>query len=102
MRLLKLQKKYQCRSISYTYTEPTVFYEYAYDIAVLAHEQGLKNIFVTNGYITPEALRHIRPYLDAANVDLKAFTKESYRKLGGDLECAKETIAALFESGCAR
>ncbi|MCX8011986.1 MAG: radical SAM protein, partial [Desulfobacterota bacterium] len=71
--IIKAAKNYHCSSISYTYTEPTVFYEYAYDIAVLAHDQGLKNVFVTNGYTTSEALQYIQPYLDAANVDLKSF-----------------------------
>jgi pyruvate formate lyase activating enzyme len=70
-----------CSSISYTYTEPTIFYEYAYDTAVLASKAGLKNIFVTNGYITPEALAHIRPYLDAANIDLKGFSEKFYREV---------------------
>jgi pyruvate formate lyase activating enzyme len=67
-----------CKSISYTYTEPTIFYEYAYDTAVLASKAGLKNIFVTNGYITPEALAQIRPYLHAANIDLKGFSQKFY------------------------
>jgi pyruvate formate lyase activating enzyme len=70
-----------CRSISYTYTEPTIFYEYAFDTAVLAREAGLRNIFVTNGYITTEALSHIRPYLDAANIDLKGFSDRFYREV---------------------
>ena len=70
-----------CRSISYTYTEPTIFFEYAYDTAVLAHKAGLKNVFVTNGYITAEALAHIRPYLDAANIDLKGFSDRFYREV---------------------
>lgn len=70
-----------CRSISYTYTEPTIFYEFAYDTAKLAHEHGLKNIFVTNGYITPEALGQIAPYLDAANIDLKGFSERFYQKV---------------------
>ena len=69
-----------CRSISYTYTEPTVFFEFAFDTARLAHEKGLLNIFVTNGYMTPEALHMIQPYLDAANVDLKAFNDDFYIK----------------------
>jgi len=71
----------RCSSISYTYTEPTIFFEYAYDTAVLAHEAGLKNVFVTNGYITTEALAHIRPYLDAANIDLKGFSDRFYREV---------------------
>lgn len=70
-----------CSSISYTYTEPTIFYEYAYDTAVLAVKAGLKNVFVTNGYITPEALAHIRPYLHAANIDLKGFSEKFYREV---------------------
>ncbi|MGA7827796.1 MAG: AmmeMemoRadiSam system radical SAM enzyme [Geobacteraceae bacterium] len=72
-----------CRSISYTYTEPTIFFEYAHDTAVLAQRNGLKNIFVTNGYITEEALTLLSPYLDAANIDLKAFTDSFYREVVG-------------------
>ncbi|MFQ5769823.1 MAG: AmmeMemoRadiSam system radical SAM enzyme, partial [bacterium] len=70
--------EYSCKSIAYTYTEPTIFYEFALDVAKLAHQKGLKNIFITNGYITPEALQTIAPYLDAANVDLKSFSKKFY------------------------
>lgn len=72
-----------CRSISYTYTEPTIFFEYAEDTARLAREAGLANNFVTNGYMTAEALETIRPVLDAANVDLKAFRDETYKKVCG-------------------
>ncbi len=68
-----------CRSISYTYTEPTIFFEYAYDTARLAREAGLKNVFVTNGYITRDALVAIAPFLDAANIDLKGFSEGFYR-----------------------
>ncbi len=72
-----------CRSIAYTYTEPTVFFEYAYDLSLLAHETGLANVFVTNGYMTPEMLEAYHPYLDAANVDLKSFRDDFYRHLCG-------------------
>ena len=72
-----------CLSIAYTYTEPTIFYEYAFDAAVLAHQAGLKNVFVTNGYTTTAALEAIAPYLDAANVDLKAFSEKFYREVTG-------------------
>ncbi|MEA3345677.1 MAG: AmmeMemoRadiSam system radical SAM enzyme [Chloroflexota bacterium] len=72
-----------CRSIAYTYTEPTVFFEYAYDTARLAHEAGLANIYVTDGYMTEEMLETFDPYLDAANVDLKAFRDETYRRYVG-------------------
>ncbi len=68
-----------CRSIAYTYTEPTIFFEFAYDTARLARQAGLLNVFVTNGYITREALTAIAPYLDAANIDLKGFTDSFYR-----------------------
>ena len=68
-------------SIAYTYNEPTVFFEYAYDTAKLAHKKGIKNVFVTNGYETEEALQPIKPYLDAMNIDLKSFNDEFYRKI---------------------
>jgi pyruvate formate lyase activating enzyme len=70
-----------CRSISYTYTEPTVFFEFAYDTARLAREAGLLNIFVTNGYISSQALATIAPCLDAANIDLKGFSDSFYRDI---------------------
>lgn len=82
-----------CQSIAYTYSEPTIFFEYAYDIAKLAHKEGLKNVFVTNGYITPEALKEISPYLDAANIDLKSFSDEFYKKrCGARLQPVLESI----------
>jgi len=72
-----------CASISYTYTEPTIFFEYAFDTAALARQAGLKNVFVTNGYITAEPLRAIAPHLDAANVDLKSSSDEFYKRVCG-------------------
>jgi pyruvate formate lyase activating enzyme len=72
-----------CKSIAYTYTEPTIFFEYAYDTSRLAHENGLVNLFISNGYMTPEMLDMYSPYLDAANIDLKGFRKEVYRKYAG-------------------
>jgi pyruvate formate lyase activating enzyme len=72
-----------CKSISYTYTEPTIYFEYAFETAKLASKRGLKNIFVTNGYINEEPLSEISPYLDAANIDLKAFTDDFYKKVCG-------------------
>jgi pyruvate formate lyase activating enzyme len=93
-------KAYGCRSISYTYTEPTIFYEYVHDTACIAAEQGLKNVLVTNGYITPEALRHLAPYIDAANIDLKFFRDDLYRKVcSARLEPVLETIEAYHELG---
>jgi len=70
-RLVDLTLRHGCQGISYTYTEPTVFFEYAFDAAKIAHERGLFNTFVTNGYLTPEAIDLIHPYLDAATVDFK-------------------------------
>jgi len=72
-----------CQSISYTYTEPTVYFEFAYETAKLAADQGLRNVFVTNGYMTAEALEMIHPHLDAANVDLKAFSDNYYQEQCG-------------------
>jgi pyruvate formate lyase activating enzyme len=91
--IVKAARRYHCASIAYTYTEPTVFYEYAYDIAELAREHGIKNVFVTNGYTTPEALRGMQPLLDGANVDLKSFSEEFYRKVcGARLQPVLETL----------
>jgi len=70
-----------CRSIAYTYTEPTIFYELAFDTATLARDKGLKNIFVTNGFISEAPLRKLARVLDAANVDLKFFNPDSYRRI---------------------
>ena len=93
-------KKTGCASISYTYTEPTVFFEYAYDTAKLSKEAGLYNIFVTNGFMTRQALDTINPYLDAANVDLKSFRGEYYRKYcKGRLDPVLESIAYMRELG---
>ncbi len=76
-----------CRSIAYTYTEPTIFFEYARDVARLADAACIQNVMVTNGYMTPAMLEDLHPYLDAANVDLKAFRDATYRKhVGGRLQ----------------
>jgi pyruvate formate lyase activating enzyme len=72
-----------CRSISYTYTEPTVFFEFALETSRLARAAGMRNVFVTNGYLSREALETISPFLDAANVDLKAFSEKYYQRLCG-------------------
>ncbi len=78
--IVSAAKRNNCKSIAYTYSEPTIFFEYAYDIAKHAKKEGIKNVFVTNGYITPEALQEISPYLDAANIDLKSFSDDFYQK----------------------
>ena len=98
--VVKAAQRQGCASIAYTYTEPTIFFEYAYDTAVIAAEQGIKNIFVTNGYMTKEALETIEPYLDAANVDLKAFDDKFYRRLcGAKLQPVLDSICLMHEMG---
>lgn len=79
--IVKLAQANDCQSISYTYTEPTIFFEYSYETAKLAKNEGLFNIFVSNGFMTKEALDAIHPYLDACNVDLKSFSENFYRKI---------------------
>ena len=98
--VVELAQKYRCASIAYTYTEPTIFFEYAYDTAQIATERGIKNVFVTNGYMTEEALREIEPYLDAANVDLKGFTDEFYRRTcGAQLQPVLDSIRLMHQMG---
>ena len=93
-------KKAGCQTIAYTYTEPTIYFEYAFDIAREAAEAGLKNIFVTNGYMTEEALRTIHPHLHGANVDLKAFREEFYRKrCGAKLEGVLNSLRVMKDLG---
>lgn len=92
--------KGNCKSISYTYTEPTIYFEFAYDTAKLAHQRGIKNLFVTNGYMTAEALHMINPYLDAANVDLKAYTQDFYKTYcGSKVKHVKETLKLMKTLG---
>jgi len=89
-----------CASISYTYTEPTVYFEFAHDTSLIAVENGLKNVFVTNGYMTKEALDFIYPHLHAANVDLKAFNERFYKDIcGARLEPVLKTIEEMKAQG---
>jgi pyruvate formate lyase activating enzyme len=88
-----------CESISYTYTEPTIFFEFAYDCAKLARDKGIKNVFVSNGYTGQEAVRLIAPYLDANNIDYKGSGK-FYKELCGAKEGpVKDTIRLMKELG---
>ena len=90
----------QCRSIAYTYTEPTIFFEYAQDIPLLAEPQGLKNVFVTNGFMTQEMLDSIHPHLHAANVDLKAFRENFYKtQCGAKLTPVLDTLKTMKRLG---
>ncbi len=99
-RVVKSAIEAGCGSVSFTYTEPTVFYEYARDCARLASASGLKNIFVTNGYMTRQLLDDIDGDLHAANVDLKSFSDDFYRTLtGGRLRPVLDSIQRLWEMG---
>jgi pyruvate formate lyase activating enzyme len=85
--------KNNCNSVAYTYNEPTIWIEFAVDIAKLAKEKGLKNILVTNGYMTRECIEFFSPYIDAMNIDLKSFTDKFYKKTcKGGLNPVLETI----------
>ncbi|MEK7398950.1 MAG: AmmeMemoRadiSam system radical SAM enzyme [Candidatus Poribacteria bacterium] len=98
--IVNLAEKNECASISYTYTEPTMFMEYAVEVAKIAKEKGIKNVFVSNGYMTEEVLRDVYPYMDAANVDLKGFTEEHYKKIcGARLEPVLNSIKLMRHLG---
>jgi len=93
---VQLALENNCDSVAYTYNEPIVFFEYTYDTAKLAHEQGLKNIYVTSGYETHKAIDLLEPYIDGINIDIKSFSNEFYKetcgaKLKPVLECVKYT-----------
>ena len=89
-----------CGSISYTYVEPTVFYEFAYDISVLAKKEQIKNVFVSNGYLGEEAIRKIAPYLDAINIDVKSFRDQFYKEIcGARLQPVLDAVRLFKELG---
>jgi pyruvate formate lyase activating enzyme len=93
-------KKSGAKTIAYTYTEPTIYFELAYDTAEIAAENGLTNVFVTNGFMTVEAIETIAPYLSAANVDLKSFRDEFYKKYcGARLNPVLESLKKMKETG---
>jgi pyruvate formate lyase activating enzyme len=97
--LVNLALETDAKSFSFTYSEPTVFYEYAFDVGTLAEREGLGSVWVTNGYMsrrTLETLTHVK----AMNIDLKGFTEDFYRKVtGGSLAPVKESIKYSFEKG---
>ncbi len=91
---------YNCQSISYTYVEPTIFFEFAYDCCLLAHEQNLKNVFVSNGYMGEKVTRKLAPVLDAINIDIKAFSDDFYRKIcGARLQPVLDNVRLMHELG---
>lgn len=99
-KVVKLAKQNNCKSIAYTYTEPTIYFEFALETAILAKKAGLANIFVTNGYMGTQAISLLGPYLDAANVDLKFFKESSYRKIcAARLAPVLDSIRRLHAAG---
>ena len=90
----------QCPSISYTYSEPFISYEYVFEIAKLARKKGLKNILITNGYVNSEPFEKIAKYIDAMNIDLKTFQESTYKKYcGGKLRPILDTIKLAYKKG---
>lgn len=96
--LVETCRRYGARMIAYTYNEPTVFFEYTLDTARLAHEHGIRNVYVSNGYMSQEALELLTPYLDGINVDLKAFTETFYgEQCQARLEPVKRNIRTIAQ-----
>jgi pyruvate formate lyase activating enzyme len=92
--------RYRCKSIAYTYTEPTVFYEYMYDTAIIARDKGIKNTMHSCGYINKKPLRTLSKYLDAADIDLKAFTEDFYSRIcSGSLKPVLNSLVVLKDEG---
>lgn len=99
-KLVKAALAHRSKSISYTYTEPTIYFELMIETAKLAKEAGIKNVMVSNGFMSPEALAEIAPYMDAANIDLKAFRDEFYKKFcAARLQPVLETIRGMRHAG---
>ncbi len=98
--IVKRALQTRCASIAYTYTEPTIYMEYALDVARIAKEARLKNVFVTNGYELPQAVEAMRGLIDAANVDLKSFSEDFYKtQCGGRLDPVLKSIKSMCEAG---
>ncbi|MGA1824884.1 MAG: AmmeMemoRadiSam system radical SAM enzyme [bacterium] len=94
--LVRKAKRENCESISYTYTEPTIYFEYAYEIAKLARKENLYNVFVTNGFMSRDAIETIHPFLDASNVDLKSFRDSFYKNIcKGRLKVVLDSIELM-------
>ncbi len=98
--MIALALEHGAKSIAYTYNEPTIFYPYAKDVGLLAKEQGLKNIFVSNGFESPEIIDDMADWVDAANIDLKSWDDAYYKKvLKGGLEEVKDTLRRMVKAG---
>jgi pyruvate formate lyase activating enzyme len=94
--IARAAKAFGCRSVAFTYNDPTIFHEYAVDVAAACHDEGIRTVAVTAGYVTPEPRAEFYRAMDAANVDLKGFTERFYREIcGAELEAVKETLAYI-------
>ncbi|MCF6265776.1 MAG: AmmeMemoRadiSam system radical SAM enzyme [Desulfuromusa sp.] len=99
-RIVELAIENGCQSIAYTYNEPIIFFEYTFDTAKLAHEKGLKNIYVTSGYETHKAIDLLAPYIDGMNIDIKAFTDKFYKEIcGARLKPVLEAVKYAHKKG---
>ena len=98
--IVRICKEHHCPGIAYTYTEPLTYIEYVMDTAQLAHAKGLWNILVTAGYVCEQPLNDLLPWIDAANIDIKSFSDDIYRKVnGGRLSTVLNTILTMHEAG---
>ncbi len=96
---IRLTKEYECKSIAWTYNEPTMWFEYTLDSAKIARKEDIKTIYVTNGYMSEESFQEIKPYLDAANIDLKGMTEKFYQDLcEARLEPVLDTIVRMHDA----
>ncbi|MBN1482359.1 AmmeMemoRadiSam system radical SAM enzyme [candidate division KSB1 bacterium] len=98
--VIDMAEKYDCKTIACTYTEPTIYFEYAYDIARQASERNIRTVFVSNGFINPKPIRKIAPYLAAANIDLKGWDDTFYRTVcGGELKSVLNALKLMKQLG---
>jgi pyruvate formate lyase activating enzyme len=96
---VKTALRYGCESVSYTYSEPTIFLEYAYETMLLAHKNNLKNIWVSNGYMSNQTLKLIIDYVDAFNIDLKGFDNEAMKRFtGSTIGPVLENLKQIYKS----
>jgi pyruvate formate lyase activating enzyme len=99
-RIVEMAIEHDCDSIAYTYNEPIVFFEYTYDTAKIAHENGLKNIYVTSGYETKKAIDLLAPYIDGMNIDIKSFSNDFYKEIcGARLKPVLDAVTYAHEKG---
>jgi pyruvate formate lyase activating enzyme len=97
--IIDICKKHDYKFVAFTYNEPTIFFEYMFDVAVLCRNKGIKTVMVSNGQINEEPLLNLIEYMDAFNIDLKSFNPEFYKKIcGGEIETTKHTIELIVKN----